>query len=182
MALAHAILASILDGASTGSELARTFGSDGFFWRASHQQIYLELKKLETVGHIELVAADASSRKDRPYAITDDGRAHLTEWIREPTDPASIKEDLLVKCLAAELVPSHELVEQIVVRRDRHAARLNQYTEMRDRAFPEDLALAQEHLGRYLALIAGISYERHWIDWADTAIRLLATTGAPTRS
>lgn len=178
MALAHAILASVLGGPSTGYDLAKTFGSDGFFWRASHQQIYLELKKLESAGLIELATESAGPRKDRPFAITGDGRSHLAEWIREPTDPASIKEDILVKCLAADLVPTHELIEQIVLGREQHLARLSHYADLRDRNFPEDRALVDEHLGRYLALIAGISYERHWIDWADTAIRLLASTAS----
>ena len=47
MALAHAIMTALLEDDLSGYELAKDFeASLGFFWHASHQQIYLELRKL----------------------------------------------------------------------------------------------------------------------------------------
>ena len=47
MALAHAIMTALLEDDLSGYELARDFETSlGFFWQASHQQIYLELRKL----------------------------------------------------------------------------------------------------------------------------------------
>ena len=47
MALADAILVCLTERPMTGYELAKTFDSSmGFFWRASHQQIYRELQQL----------------------------------------------------------------------------------------------------------------------------------------
>ena len=47
MALAHAIMTALIDDDLSGIELARDFESSlGFFWHASHQQIYQELHKL----------------------------------------------------------------------------------------------------------------------------------------
>jgi Transcriptional regulator PadR-like family len=47
MALAHAIMTALIDADLSGFELARDFEKSlGFFWHASHQQIYQELHKL----------------------------------------------------------------------------------------------------------------------------------------
>ena len=44
MSLAHAVLTSLIEKPSSGYELARRFDkSIGYFWHATHQQIYREL-------------------------------------------------------------------------------------------------------------------------------------------
>ena len=47
MALSHAIMTALLEEDLTGYDLAKKFDTSlGFFWQASHQQIYQDLKKL----------------------------------------------------------------------------------------------------------------------------------------
>lgn len=173
MGLSHAILVSILDKPLTGYQLSKRFGAVGYFWSASHQQIYGELKKLELAGLI-VPATDAPGvRRDRSLTITDAGRTHLTEWVKAPTEPASIKEDILVKCQTLELISHRELANQITQRRSHHAARLKQYL-VAATEYPDAQALDDTHLGRYLALSGGIAYEQQWVDWADAALKLLS--------
>ena len=46
MSLAHAVLTSLIEKSSSGYELARRFDkSIGYFWHATHQQIYRELAR-----------------------------------------------------------------------------------------------------------------------------------------
>ncbi len=53
MSLPHAILTALLEKKSSGLELTRRFDrSIGYFWSATHQQIYRELGKLEADGLI----------------------------------------------------------------------------------------------------------------------------------
>ncbi|MEN9435698.1 MAG: hypothetical protein RIR09_353, partial [Pseudomonadota bacterium] len=48
MSLAHAVLTSLIEKSSSGFELARRFDkSIGYFWHATHQQIYRELARME---------------------------------------------------------------------------------------------------------------------------------------
>lgn len=48
MSLAHVLLTSLIEKPSTGIELARRFDrSMGFFWNATHQQIYRELSAMQ---------------------------------------------------------------------------------------------------------------------------------------
>ena len=51
MALAHAILATLMDCPCSGYDLRKRFeGSVGFFWQASFQQIYRELGQARRAG------------------------------------------------------------------------------------------------------------------------------------
>ncbi|MCX7595443.1 MAG: PadR family transcriptional regulator, partial [Fischerella sp.] len=83
MALAHAILASLIGRPCSGYDLAKQFdGSVGFFWQATHQQIYRELSKLETQGWITSEIISQEGRPDKKlYSVTELGKQQLKEWI-----------------------------------------------------------------------------------------------------
>jgi len=54
MALSEAILVCLTERPMSGYDLAKNFdASIGFFWRASHQQIYRELGKLREKGYVK---------------------------------------------------------------------------------------------------------------------------------
>ena len=81
MALKHAILVSLGDTPMSGYDLAKHFDETiGFFWRASHPQIYRELAKLRDKG---LVDAQDVIQRGRPnrilYSLTPAGREELLE-------------------------------------------------------------------------------------------------------
>ena len=66
MALEHAILVSLAERSASGYELARRFdASIGNFWKASHQQIYKVLGRMESdkLVESELVAQDTRPDK-----------------------------------------------------------------------------------------------------------------------
>ena len=69
MSLKHAMLVSLAERPASGYDLVRRFDrSVGYFWRASHQQIYRELPKLEAA---EWVSAEAvAQRTVGPQPIT----------------------------------------------------------------------------------------------------------------
>jgi len=67
MALAHAIMTALIDDDLSGYELARDFETSlGFFWQASHQQIYQELRKLADKGWL---ARREVKQKGKPNKI-----------------------------------------------------------------------------------------------------------------
>ena len=72
MALAHAIMTSLLDADLSGLELARDFEkSMGFFWQASHQQIYQELRKLAEKGWLNKREVHQSGKPNKiVYGLT----------------------------------------------------------------------------------------------------------------
>ena len=181
MALAHAILATVLQGPMTGYDLAKQLSqTSGFFWRATHQQIYLELGKLEAKGLLATVPGAQAVRPDRvERTITEEGRRFLLQRVRAPTEPASIKEDILVKCLALGVASQPDLADQIRLRRAQHVERLQRYQILIETRFGDPGAMPAGALGRYIALRGGIRYEQQWIDWADEALELLAGAFRP---
>lgn len=76
MALPHAILVSLCEQASSGHELARRFDrSIGYFWTATHQQIYRTLRVMENNNWVRATTVLQHGRPDKKvYAISDSGR------------------------------------------------------------------------------------------------------------
>ncbi|MEO1187052.1 MAG: PadR family transcriptional regulator, partial [Cyanobacteria bacterium J06636_27] len=90
MALTQAILALLTKKSASGYELAKQFNADFVhLWKASQQQVYRELAKLEEQGLVncEIVPRDAYLDK-KLCSITDAGKKYLMEWINKPSQPA----------------------------------------------------------------------------------------------
>ncbi len=83
MALDHALLVSLLEKPSSGYELARRFDrSIGYFWHATHQQIYRVLARMETAAWISAEIQAGESAPDRKvFSVSDAGRAELERWM-----------------------------------------------------------------------------------------------------
>jgi DNA-binding PadR family transcriptional regulator len=86
VALPHAILVSLCEQSGSGYELARRFDrSIGYFWAATHQQIYRTLKVMEDDGRVSVTPVVQKGRPDKKvYTVSDAGRAELARWIAEP--------------------------------------------------------------------------------------------------
>ena len=71
MSLPHAVLTSLLEKSTSGYDLARRFDkSIGYFWHATHQQIYRELARMEGAGWIEgFVPPDAGKTRKKHYDV-----------------------------------------------------------------------------------------------------------------
>ncbi|MEO1591826.1 MAG: PadR family transcriptional regulator [Cyanobacteria bacterium J06632_22] len=175
MSLAHAILASLLECSHSGYDLAKRFnGSVGFFWHASHQQIYRELSRLESAGHLscELIEQDSRPNK-KVYSITDSGRSALGQWISRPAKAPPIKDELLIKVFAGHLISKDRLVDEIRRHYRQHRLNLEAY-QTALLTYEEDLyRLSAMQKCQYAALRAGIHYETARLAWCEDVIRLL---------
>ena len=66
MALEHAILVSLRERPAAGLDLARRFDrSIGFFWSATHQQIYRVLARMEADGWVGRSASRSAGGRRR---------------------------------------------------------------------------------------------------------------------
>lgn len=181
MALAHAILVALLDCPSSGYDLAKRFdGSVGFFWDASHQQIYRELAKLEAQAIIISETVQQATRPNKKlYAITDHGKTVLTQWMHTPSNLSPIKDDLLVKVFGGYLVEPTTILQELRQHRKQHQTRLVEYQAIEDRFFPDAEALSEKSVYQYLTLRNGIQYEQGWLKWCDEALSTLQTLSEP---
>ena len=106
MALTHAILVSLCEQSGSGYELARRFDrSIGYFWSATHQQIYRTLRAMEDDGWVHVTPVVQQGRPDKKvYTVSDAGRAELARWIADlpPAVVPTRTRDVAVKLRGAE--------------------------------------------------------------------------------
>ena len=180
MALTHTILAALSIEPLSGYDLSKRFAEhSGCFWRATVQQIYRELAKLEDQGMITCETIPQHGRPDKKlYSINDFGREHLREWIAQPSEPTPIREDLLVKVLAGHLVPRPVILEELERRRQVHLQQLSIYQELEHWRCENLHKLPIEDQCFCLTLRRGIRYEIDWVAWCDEAIQLLSEKSA----
>ncbi|MGX1808986.1 PadR family transcriptional regulator [Nocardia sp. NPDC055321] len=175
MALQFAILTALTDREAGGFELARRFDRVyGYFWSASHQQIYKELDRLHAAGLVTEVPQPERPGRGQPkqFAITPAGTDALREWIGEIDEPTHPRESLIVKVRAAAAVGDVEGLRAVINHHlTVHASTLGKYTDIEKRDFP-DTSPATDPL-RHLVLKAGIAMERTWADWCREALDTL---------
>ncbi|MFE5286918.1 PadR family transcriptional regulator [Nocardia sp. NPDC056611] len=175
MALEHALLVSLTERASSGYDLAQRFDkSIGFFWHATHQQIYRVLKRMDEQGWVIAETVPQDGRPDKKvYTVSDAGRDELIRWIAEPADLEPLRSDLGVKLRAASLGDPDVIVAEVQRHRDQHAHRLDLYRAFEKKDYPAPADLTGPKLHQYLVLRGGIRVEEGFIDWCDEVLDAL---------
>lgn len=184
MALEHAILVSLSEQSGSGYELARRFDkSIGFFWNATHQQIYRVLKRMDDAGWVKGEAIAQDGRPDKKvYRVSSAGRAELARWIADPTEPGHLRNELAVKIRGASCGDMASLLAEVRRHRDEHAARLELYRRIARHDFPETRRRTGRALHQYLVLRGGIRVEEGFVAWCDEVLDALAADTAPQTS
>ncbi|MGK2320953.1 PadR family transcriptional regulator [Gordonia rhizosphera] len=175
MALEHAILVSLAERPGTGYEIGQQFDrSIGYFWSATHQQIYRTLKKLHTDGLVSFESVAQDGRPDKKvYTISDEGRKVLAEWVMSPTPLQPLRSDLGVKLRAAEFGDLAAVIGELKAHRDEHVAQLKLYNGFEAAYYPDPHTLTGRKLHQYLVLRGGIRSEEGFVEWCDEVITTL---------
>ncbi|MGK7913137.1 MAG: PadR family transcriptional regulator [Synechococcus sp.] len=183
MALSHTILMLLSECPRSGYDIGKEFDECvGHYWQATSQQIYRELSKMEA---LEWVEAEAIAQEGRPnkkvFSMTAAGQQELLTWIAQPSNPMSVREDLMVKMRASHLVDPQMVIDELSRRRDIHAGKLAQLFEIEREDFQHPDELEGEKLGHYLTFRCGIRYESMWVDWCEEAIARMKLVAEKTK-
>ena len=175
MSLPHALLTALVDQPSSGSELAQRFDrSIGFFWHATHQQIYRELARLETAGWVRSLPAESTRGRKRAFRILPAGRRELKRWIRTPNETPATRDELMVRLRAEAVVgPTPALEEDLQRLLSEHQGRLNVYRDLEARDFDNVEASDRKRAMQHVVLATGMRYETYWIDTLTHALTAL---------
>ena len=170
MALEHALLVALRERPASGLELARRFDrSIGFFWHATHQQIYRVLARMEGDGWLTAAAVAQSGRPDKKeYAVSRAGRRVLADWLATETPVEPLRSELAVKLRGASYggTAGRASVRDLVERHlGEHHARLAAYHQMVSEQYPHPDRLTGADLDRYLVLRGGVRLEEFWTGW-----------------
>lgn len=171
MSLPHAILTALLEKPSSGLELTRRFDkSIGYFWSATHQQIYRELGRLEESGLIRELPSEVPVRgQKKEYEVLPAGGAELARWVRESQDPKPMRDPLLLRIRAAGVVGPHGLGPELRRHLELHRRQLEQYGAIEEKDFPPGRDAVDDRLRR-LVLHGGIALETFWLTWLEEAL------------
>ncbi|MER5726984.1 PadR family transcriptional regulator [Streptomyces sp. NPDC002138] len=182
MSLPHAILTALLEKPSSGLELTRRFDkSIGYFWSATHQQIYRELGRLEESGLIRALPSEQPVRGQRKeYEVLAAGSAELARWVAESQDPKPIRDPLLLRVRAAGVVGARALGPELRRHLELHRRQLAQYEAIDERDFPPDRDAEEDRLRR-LVLHGGLGLETFWLRWLEEAVAEVDRLGGEER-
>jgi DNA-binding PadR family transcriptional regulator len=167
MALEHALLVSLSERPASGLDLTRRFDrSIGFFWSATHQQIYRVLARMEADGWVRSEVVPQTGRPDKKvYAVAPAGADELARWLAEPAPAEAFRSEVAVRLRGASYGDRSAVLAQVDELIADHRTRLAHYQAMAARDFPEPDRLTGHELDVYLVLRGGIRLERFWVDW-----------------
>ncbi len=122
MSLPHALLTALVEKSSSGLELSTRFDrSIGYFWHATHQQIYRELARLEEAGWVESLPPESGRGRKRVYRVLPAGRAELRRWAGSADQPAPLRDALTAAAarrvaattaLGSEYIPVGRVIDE----------------------------------------------------------------------
>lgn len=187
VSLRDAVLAALLEGESSGYDLAKGFdASVANFWPATPQQLYRELDRL---AEQRLIRARVVRQERRPnkrmFSLTAAGREAIRQFTAKAPKPSVIRDELLVKVQAADAGDMPAVRESILERLRWARAKVQRYERLRARMMDgrseEKYLTEADRVGPYLTLIRGISFEEENIRWAEHALAIIDRRMSATR-
>ena len=177
MSLKHAIMVLLETESGSGYDLLKRFKQRlGFFWQASHQQIYQQLKVMHQAKLIDCTIEVQQGKPDRKiYAMTQAGHKELLVWLNKACKPQKINDSLLVKLYGGHLVDKVVLLDEMRQHREQHNKALYIMLEIEQQyqslSHHERKSLALP----FLTLRRGILGEQAWLAWADEVEAFLSS-------
>jgi DNA-binding PadR family transcriptional regulator len=171
MSLAHVLLTSLLEKPSTGFDLARRFDrSMGFFWNATHQQIYRELNGMLKKGWISTLEEQAANSRKKTYQVEQLGRIQLASWIEQQSEPAQLRDDLMVRLRAEAQLGGNNILPELERHLELHKEKLSLYQTIHDKDFKNNEPTNRVLFIHKMILELGIIKEIEWIRWLEQMI------------
>ncbi len=171
MSLSHVLLTSLLEKPSSGFELARRFDrSMGFFWNASHQQIYRELSAMLAKGWISTIDEASSHTRKKTYQVEQLGRIELSSWLLQQSEPSQLRDDLMVRLRAEAQLGGNQILPELERHLVIHQEKLKLYQTIYDKDFKHNKSENRVLFIHRKILELGITMEQEWIKWLDEVI------------
>lgn len=175
MSLKYVLLTLLERESRTGYDLVRTFDSAvGYFWNASHQQVYRELGALSDAKLLKFKQIKQDDKPDKKiYSLSGTGKTALHDWLENPLKAGKTKDLLLVKLMNANSDNTSQMQRELRANKQRsaemqatyHAIEQQYYSPNQLKSLPDDQVMI------YAALRKGIlSINAHlaWLDEVET--------------
>ena len=175
MSVKHGLLALLERGPAYGYQLRASFEeSTGATWPLNIGQVYTTLTRLER-DHL-VRALPENQQGQRPYTITDAGRAALAVWFTTPvTGNDRPRDELAIKLALALTTPDIDVSSVVQAQRIATIRALQEYTRLKKQADNGDLAW-QLIIDSMIFRAEG---EIRWLDHCEATLLRRSTTTPP---
>lgn len=149
----------------TGKEITQEFTTEiGDFWKASHSQIYPELKRMLADGWIQM-NVDSNNAKEKFYTITSKGANVLSNWLDISVDSLPIHEDLFSLKLFFINKQNDPRIKKLFTRQIELLSESLLYLKSREKKLFSAQNQIDENYGHYLILSRAISRTEGQLKW-----------------
>jgi DNA-binding PadR family transcriptional regulator len=140
-----------------------------FFWPRAESRIYDELGRLRDAGLVETRLEHTGRRRRTIWAITDDGRERLAEWLAAPPRGAYVESEPVLRLLLGNLTGEAQWREAIArIRAD--AAEMADVADDVARAYEAGVAPFQQHIANRALVHSYLTGQAAaMLTWADAA-------------
>lgn len=174
--LGYALLGLLARAPATGYDLSvRMRRPIGYFWSATHSQIYPELARLEAAGLLRHTVVDgAGPRPTKRYAITDEGCRELRDWAVSPPEPSAERSTTMLRVYSQWLADPAAAIRMVEQVHSMHRSRRAEYAALEAEAAHPDPGGDRSAFASYATLRAGIESENgalRWCEWLLDELR-----------
>ena len=146
------------------------------FWNIGYGQIYPTLALMETEGLIrKILSENARGPQRNVYAIAEDGRRQLEQWLMLPEEKEYTRYEILLKMFfAGKLDPqvSIQRIEAFQKRYEPHAKLMEMYSDNLKSVMDEN----PDHKNFYLTVRFGQHVYNAYLNWAKEALLMLGAS------
>lgn len=173
MSIRHGLLTLLGAGPRYGYELRAAFEkSTGATWPLNIGQVYTTLARLERDGLVRPLPEEDGGQ--RPYEITDAGRAEVARWFATPVARSDRpRDELIIKLALAVTTPGLDVQAVLQAQRSATMRSLQEYTRLKNTEDePADLSwrLVVD------ALVFQAEAEIRWLDHCEASLVRYGTT------
>ena len=174
----HVFLAFLARGPMSAYDIKKEMASSvSFFWSAQHSQVYQQANRLQRQGYVE-PRGRAGARHRVILGLTDQGRAAVDRWLREPAPTYRIYDQSLAKLFFADLADPNAAEQMLADQRAQHEALRAEFDHLRERL--ESVDYQQQIPYQLYTLQLGLRVEQAYLDWiAGTLADLEARVSPP---
>ncbi|MDG3086951.1 PadR family transcriptional regulator [Vibrio hannami] len=169
MSLPHVILTVLSTRDATGYDITKEFSySIGYFWKASHQQVYRELNKMAQNNLVTCELQPQDGKPDRKvYSITENGRTALGEWFAQPTAQQTIRDEFAAKLMACDIEDPAIFKEQLSGLIEEAQKLVVHYQDIESNYYTPVENLDKHARLERLTLRRNLLMREAWIEWAQ---------------
>ncbi|EHI9302247.1 PadR family transcriptional regulator [Vibrio vulnificus] len=179
MSLPHVILTVLSTRDATGYDITKEFSASiGYFWKASHQQVYRELNKMAEKELVTCVLEPQEGKPDRKvYSITDAGRSALGEWFDQPTAHPTVRDEFSAKLMACSVQRSTPYRAQLAELVEESRKLVSHYKEIEAAYYATPSTLDKQGRLERLTLRRNLMMREAWVRWAEEVLAELDILG-----